>query len=256
MTGVSTADAHDDRPLLVIQHVPWEGPHVILESFPHTAVQVHRPLDEPDPGPLPDPAAIRGAVVMGGPMSVNDTDTLPALADEVAWLQQALNVELPILGICLGAQLLAKAAGATITAAVPEFGVAPVTITEPHDALLGPLFPGTHAMHWHGEAFTLPSAAVPLARSTHTETQAFRLGTNAWGMLFHLEVDDELLDVWLDEPTMAAEAHAALGPGYHKRLRDGLRHLRPAQARAVFDAFAMACARPRNAAAALTGGSI
>jgi GMP synthase (glutamine-hydrolysing) len=256
MAGVSTTDALANRPLLVIQHVSWEGPHIILDSFLDIAVHVRHPLDEPEGSKLPDPLTIRGAVVMGGPMSVNDTDTLPALAEEVAWLKQALSVELPILGICLGAQLLANAAGATITAGVPEIGVAPVTITEPHDPLLGPLFPHTHAMHWHGEVFSLPPAAVPLAYSAHTETQAFRIGSSAWGMLFHLEVDDELLNVWLDEPAMAAEAGAAMGPDYQQRLRDGLPHLRPSPgARAVFEAFAMCCTQPRNAAEALMSGS-
>jgi GMP synthase (glutamine-hydrolysing) len=255
MTGVSTADAHH-RPLLVVQHVPWEGPHVILDSFPDSTVVVRHPLDEPERTPLPDPETLRGVVVMGGPMSVNDTDGLPPLADEVSWLRQAIGVELPILGICLGAQLLAKAAGATVAAGRPEIGVAPVTITEPHDPLLGALFPHTHAMHWHGERFTLPAAAVPLAHSAHTETQAFRIGNSAWGMLFHLEVDDDLLNVWLCEPTMAAEAEAALGADYRERLRDGLVHLRPARARAVFDAFAARCARPRIVAAELTSESL
>jgi GMP synthase (glutamine-hydrolysing) len=253
---VSTAAAHDHRPLLVIQHVPWEGPHVILDSFPDVTVQVRHPLDEPERTPLPDPATFRGAIIMGGPMSVNDAGTLPALADEIAWLKKAVGIELPILGICLGAQLLAKAAGAAIIVGPPEIGVASITITEPDDPLAGPLFPQSYAMHWHGEQFTLPAGAVPLAHSAHTEIQAFRLGGNAWGMLFHLEVDDELLDVWLGEPTMADEASSVLGADYRKQLRDGLAHLRPTQARAVFDAFAMCCAQPRNAAEALTSGSI
>lgn len=253
---MSTADSQDHRPLLVVQHVPWEGPHVILDAFPDVAVQVRHQLDEPERAPLPDPATIRGVIIMGGPMSVNDADTLPALADEIAWLQKAVDVKLPILGICLGAQLLAKAVGAAITAGPPEIGVAPITITEPDDPLVGLLFPQSYAMHWHGEQFTLPTGAVPLAHSAHTEIQAFRLGSNAWGMLFHLEVDDELLDVWLGEPTMADEASSILGADYPQQLRGGLAHLRPTQARAVFDAFAMCCAQPRNAAAALTSGSI
>jgi GMP synthase (glutamine-hydrolysing) len=254
MGFVANADTRDDRPLLVIQHVPWEGPHVILDSFPDVTVQVHHPLDEPERTPLPDPSTIRGAVVMGGPMSVNDTDTLPALADEVAWLQHAVGAQLPILGICLGAQLLAKAAGATIAAGEPEIGVAPVTITEPHDPLASLLFPHTHAMHWHGEQFTLPAGAVLLAKSAHTPAQAFRLGTRAWGMLFHLEVDDTLLASWLAEPTMAAEAEAVLGGNFRQRLRGGLPLLKPTRARAVFDEFAKICRQPRNAMADLDSG--
>jgi GMP synthase (glutamine-hydrolysing) len=253
MTDARTPDACEHRPLLVVQHVPWEGPHVILDSFPDTAVEVRHPLDEPDRAPLPDPTTIRGAIVMGGPMSVNDAATLPALAHEIAWLQQAVALEVPILGICLGAQLLAKAAGATITAGHPEIGVHPVTITDPHDPLLAHLAPDAHAMHWHGEQFTLPDGAVKLAHSACTEVQAFRLGNTAWGMLFHLEVDDKLMDVWLAEPTMATQAQAALGNDYQEQLRSGLAVLRPTLARAVFDEFATHCMQPR--AAALTGGT-
>jgi len=257
MTCVATVDAHDRRPLLVVQHVPWEGPHLILDSFPDVAVQMRHPLDEPHPIPLPDPATICGSIFMGGPMSANDADTLPPLADEIAWLRRALAQEIPVLGICLGAQLLAKAAGAAITAAPhPEIGVAPVTITERNDPLIGHLAPLTHAMHWHGEQFTLPSGALPLAHSAQTDVQAFRIGSSAWGMLFHLEVDDDLLDIWLAEPTMAAEAKRALGSGYREQLHGGLPRLRAEKARAVFDEFAKHCAQRHTASKALTGGPI
>jgi GMP synthase (glutamine-hydrolysing) len=252
MGFVTNADTSDLRPLLVVQQVPWEGPHVIVDSFPGVPVQVRHPLDEPERTPLPDPSTIRGAVVMGGPMSANDIDVLPALADELAWLRQAVDAQLPILGICLGAQLLAKAAGATVMAGHPEIGVSPIEITEPHDPLAAHLFPRAHAMHWHGEQFTLPDGAVPLAKSAHTPVQAFRLGSRAWGMLFHLEVDDTLLDTWLDESTMAAEAEAALGSDYRQRLRDGLPLLDSIRARAVFDEFAKFCSQPRSADTART----
>lgn len=234
------------RPLLVVQHVAWEGPHVILDSFPGVAVTVRNLLDETFGARLPDPSAVQGAVFMGGPMSANDADALPALAEEIAWLRRAAALDVPILGICLGAQLLAKAAGATITAASrPEIGVAPVEITDPDDPLATHVSPRVHAMHWHGEQFSLPEHAVALARSDHTEVQAFRLGECAWGMLFHLEVDDELLAAWLAEPMMAAQAEHALGPGYRERLRAGLAAIPRGQARAVFDAFAECCATAR-----------
>ena len=234
----------DSPPLLVVQHVPWEGPHVILNAFGDVRVLVRNTFDEPRGIRLPDPNSIRGAIFMGGPMSVNNSDTLPPLAEEIAWLHKALALEVPILGVCLGAQLLAKAAGATITAAPhPEMGVAPVEIGDSPDPLIVHLRPYAHAMHWHSEQFTLPPGAVKLARSAHTEVQAFRLGSCAWGMLFHLEMDDALLDIWLGESSMAAEARRALGHDYREQLRGGLAALNPTQARAVFDEFANYCAR-------------
>jgi GMP synthase (glutamine-hydrolysing) len=249
MTAMATAaEARRSCPLLVVQHVPWEGPHVILDSFCGVPVVVHNILDEPSRTALPDPTTVRGAIFMGGPMSVNDADTLLPLAEEIAWLQRAVALGVPILGICLGAQLLAKAAGATIAAAPrPEIGVAPVEITNPDDPLLTHLSPWAHAMHWHGEQFSLPEDAVKLARSDQTEVQAFRLGDNAWGLLFHLEVDDELLDIWLAEPTMAVQAERALGTDYREQLRAGLPALDHNQAHAVFDEFAKYCA-PRHVA--------
>jgi GMP synthase (glutamine-hydrolysing) len=243
--------------LLVVQHVLWEGPHLILDSFPDVAVEVRHTLDEQRGTELPDPTTIRGAIFMGGPMSVNDADTLPPIADEIAWLQTALSLDVPVLGICLGAQLLAKAAGAAITRAPhPEIGVSPVTITDPHDPLIGHLAPLTHAMHWHGEQFTLPTGAVTVAHSVQTDVQVFRIGSHAWGMLFHLEVDNDLLEVWLAEPSMIAEAQRALGNDYRENLRSGLAALCPQQARKVFDQFAEHCAQRHITPAAVAGGPI
>jgi GMP synthase (glutamine-hydrolysing) len=244
---VTTADAHDRLPLLVVQHVPWEGPHIILDSFPDAVVEVRHTLNEHRGTQLPDPATVRGAIFMGGPMSVNEADTLRPIAHEIAWLQDALSLEVPVLGVCLGAQLLAKAAGAAIApASRPEIGVSPVTITDPHDPLIGHLAPRTCAMHWHGEQFTLPAGAVTVAHSAQTEVQMFRLGSSAWGMLFHLEVDNDLLEIWLAEPSMTAEAQQALGNDYRENLRSGLADVSPQQARTVFDQFAKQCDQRRT----------
>jgi len=254
---VTTADAHDRRPILVVQHVPWEGPHLILDSFPDAVVEVRHTLDQHRGTPLPDPTTVRGAIFMGGPMSANDTDTLPPIADEIAWLRSAITLEVPVLGVCLGAQLLAKAAGAAIApAAQPEVGVSEVTITDPLDPLIGHLAPITYAMHWHGEQFTLPAGAVAVAHSAQTDVQMFRLGSSAWGMLFHLEVDSDLLEVWLAEPSMTAEARRVLGDDYGENLRGGLAALRPQRSRTVFDQFARQCDQRHTAPVTVTGGLI
>jgi GMP synthase (glutamine-hydrolysing) len=236
-------EPHNAPPLLVVRHVPWEGPHRILDSFADTEVVLTDLLDD-EAAVLPPPQSVRGAIFMGGPMSVNDVETLPGLGLELSWLKEALALDVPVLGICLGAQLIAKAAGSSITpAARPEIGVRPVQILDSEDPLAAALAPSVPALHWHGEEFDLPAGAVHLARSEQTDVQAFRLGSSAWGLLFHLEVDAELLETWLDEPVMAADAQGALGDGYAVKLRGDLARLDLQRARRVFDTFAQVCSQ-------------
>ncbi len=198
----------DGRPtLLAIQHVPWETPHRILDACGGLDVHTVKPLAGQ---PLPDHGAVSGAVVMGGPMNVDD-GRHPELAIEREWLAEAVRRDLPVLGICLGAQLLARALGAEVRPGDrSEIGYAPVEILDPHDPLLGSLVPSTTVLHWHGDVFDLPDGATHLARSAQTEVQAFRHGS-AWGVLFHPESDFALLEAWLAVPEMIREAHKALG---------------------------------------------
>lgn len=199
----------DDRPtLLVIQHVPWEGPHRILDACGELAERTVKPLAGQA---LPDHDEVAGAVIMGGPMNVDEVERHPALATEREWLAEALRREMPLLGICLGAQLLARALGAEVRRGErPELGFAPIEILEPKDPVLGALAPSTIVLHWHGDVFDLPDGAQHLARSARAEVQAFRRG-NAWGALFHPEADLALLEAWLAVPEMIAEARNAIG---------------------------------------------
>jgi GMP synthase (glutamine-hydrolysing) len=199
----------DERPtLLAIQHVPWEGPHRILDACSALRVKTVKPLAG---HPLPPHDEIAGAVVMGGPMNVDEVERFPALAAEREWLAEAVARGMPVLGICLGAQLLARALGAEVRAGEgPEIGFAPVEVTDPNDPLLGGLAPSTEVLHWHGDVFDLPEGAEHLASSEQTECQAFRSG-NAWGVLFHPEADFALVEAWLAVPEMIEEAVAALG---------------------------------------------
>src|SRR3984885_14987629 len=130
----------DDRPtLLAIQHVPWEGPHRVLDSCGPLHVQTVKPLAGQ---PLPAPDEVAGAIVMGGPMNVDEVERFPALAAEREWLAGGGGGGVPVLGICLGAQLLARALGAEVRAGEgPEIGFAPVAISAPDDPLLGGLAP-------------------------------------------------------------------------------------------------------------------
>ncbi len=232
-----------DRPLLVVRHVPWEGPHRILDAFAGVPVRMVDVLD--GDAALPAHDEVRGAVIMGGPMSVNDVAAHPGLATEVEWVRQALARDLPMLGVCLGAQVIARAAGAPVAPGPqPEIGWLPVEIGDADDPVLGLLAPMTMALHWHGEAFPLPSGATPLARSALTEVQAFRIG-RAWGVLFHPEADATLTREWLAEPLMRDEALRALGPDAPAALERGAtRHGEVLAARSAtgFAAFARMCA--------------
>ncbi|HSK50239.1 MAG TPA: type 1 glutamine amidotransferase [Solirubrobacterales bacterium] len=199
----------DDRPtLLAIQHVPWEGPHRLLDACGGLHVHTVKPLAGQA---LPAHEEVAGAVVMGGPMNVDEVERYPGLAAEREWLEEALRREMPLLGICLGAQLLARALGAEVRPGEgPEIGFAPVRVHDAHDPLLGTLAPEATVLHWHGDVFELPAGATSLASSERTEHQAFR-AVNAWGVLFHPEAYFELVEAWLAVPQMVAAAVAALG---------------------------------------------
>jgi GMP synthase (glutamine-hydrolysing) len=197
-----------NRPtLLVIQHVRWETPHRILDACGELEVRTVEPLAGDR---LPSHAEISGAVVMGGPMNVDEVERYPAMATEREWLAEATSREIPVLGICLGAQLLARALGAEVRAGEgSEIGFAPVEIHDPADPIVGALAPRTTVLHWHGDVLDLPDGAVPLASSARTQCQAFRHG-KTWGLLFHAEADAALIDKWLAEPSMRDEATGAL----------------------------------------------
>jgi GMP synthase (glutamine-hydrolysing) len=199
----------DDRPtLLAIQHVPWEGPHRILDACGALAVHTVKPLAGQA---LPAHEEVAGAVVMGGPMNVDEVERFPALAAEREWLAEAARRGLPLLGICLGAQLLARALGAEVRPGDrKEVGFAPIEVADAEDPVLGGLAPGAEVLHWHGDVFDLPAGARRLASSALTANQAFRVG-NAWGVLFHPEADFALVEAWLAAPEMIEEAVAVLG---------------------------------------------
>ncbi len=229
------------NPVLVVQHVPWEGPHRIGQALERAGltIDVRFPLRGDS---LPSRSEVSAAVFMGGPMNVDETERYPALGVERAWLTDAIGCDLPVLGVCLGAQLIARALGAKVRpGAQAEIGWRDIAVIEGTDPVLGRLAPDANVLHWHGDVYDLPPGATHLASSAATEVQAFR-ARNAWALLFHPEADAELVDAWLSEPTMASEARAALGADFAESLREGAHVARArdltASSDAAFAAFA------------------
>jgi GMP synthase (glutamine-hydrolysing) len=206
---------------VVLQHVAPEGPGAIgdalaAEGVPFDLVRAHEGAAIPRDG-----ERYSGLVVMGGPMGVYEADRYPHLRDELRLVEWFLGRGRPVLGVCLGSQILAAALGARVYASGrQEIGWIPVTL-EPgreDDALLGRAPPQLTPLQWHGDAFDLPRGAVRLARSALTENQAFRHGPSAWGLLFHLEASagqvaamaeafpDDLARAGVDGRRLVAEA--------------------------------------------------
>jgi GMP synthase-like glutamine amidotransferase len=186
---------------LVVQHVAPESAFAVGDALLAAGVTIDtRRVFDGDAIPS-DVAGLDGVVVMGGPMSVNSTEGFPSRDDEVALLADALRAGIPILGVCLGAQILAVAAGATVApnAFGPEIGWAPIHLAPDHDDRLLAGLPSTlTVLHWHGESFEVPLGTRSLISSTTYPNQAFRLGDVAWGVQFHLEVTADAVDGFLD----------------------------------------------------------
>jgi GMP synthase (glutamine-hydrolysing) len=179
------------------------GSDARTELFGPVVQQQGHSLDEwsfawhvPPPRPLDSYDAV---LVFGGAMHADQDEWHPWLREETLWLQQLLARRLPTLGICLGVQLLARAAGSWVgPLTAPEIGWYEVELTEEGaaDPVLGSLPRSFEALQWHHYTYGVPAGAVELARS-ETCTQAFRLGRTCWGVQFHPEVTQAQLDTWI-----------------------------------------------------------
>jgi GMP synthase (glutamine-hydrolysing) len=145
---------------------------------------------------------VRALLILGGPMRTCEEERYPFLRWEKTIIRAAMKESLPMLGLCLGAQLIAEALGANVyRGALHEIGWYPISIT-PHgqvDSLLGHLPQNASVFQWHADGFALPAGALRLAASAHYENQAFRVGKNVYGLQFHLEVTPPMIERWMDE---------------------------------------------------------
>jgi GMP synthase (glutamine-hydrolysing) len=209
---------------LVLRHVDHEGIAGYREPIEAAGYVIERVAAHHAGCAALDTLSPDLLVVMGGPMGVYDTDLYPWLSDEIEVLRRRLAADRPMLGVCLGSQLIAAALGADVRKGpVREIGFAPVTLTEVGKA--GPLrhLDGVDLLHWHGDTFDVPGATELLA-TTAPYAQAFARGRNLLALQFHAEMgEDERFEHWLvndvadiaavgETPDALRVAHDRLGP--------------------------------------------
>jgi len=191
--------------VLIIKNVPSEGPGTIEDYLKEQGAK-YVVLDFSGCGAiteLPDIRPYTHLVIMGGPMAVYESDGLPFLHMETAMTRVFIKTGRPVLGICLGAQIIANALWADVyKGAVEETGWDKVEITG--EGMQDPAFSAlaidneTRAdiFQWHGDTFDLPGKAVRMASSAHYQNQAFRYGNNVYGLQFHIEVTPDIIEEW------------------------------------------------------------
>lgn len=207
----------------------------MADALAGVRLDVRTVFDDAEPD-LPTPRDLAGLVVMGGPQDADNDARHPGLRAERALLAAAVDADVPVLGVCLGMQLLGLALGARLHRGHgTETGFAPVDLVAP-DPVLDPLGERPTVLHWHSDAVDLPPGARLVATNPVTPVQGFRAGS-ALGLQFHVEVDQALLARWLRTRRMVA----GLAPEHLAALRadaaPALGHLVPA-AREGLAAFA------------------
>ncbi|HKE95379.1 MAG TPA: gamma-glutamyl-gamma-aminobutyrate hydrolase family protein [Povalibacter sp.] len=212
------------RKLLVFQHSPTEPLGILDPLLRRNGFRVRYVNFARHPDTRPDISRYNGLIVLGGPMNVDQADRYPHLQTEIAAIQEAVRGEIPVLGICLGAQLLAAALGANVRPnPVREIGWYRIhpTAAAQSDRLCRHFDGNQHVFQWHAYTFDLPHGAVHLASTPTCPNQAFRYGERAYGLQFHLEADQPLIQRWLQVPEYRAEIEAT-GPEHHLEhiLRD------------------------------------
>ncbi len=182
-----------------LQHEPIEGPGMLKPLFENNGFETSTIELYNGQAMSDDFDAIDAIVSLGGPMSVYDKEKYPFLTQEDDFLRKIIELDIPCLGICLGAQLIAKAEKAQIKKAEnEEIGWGAVSLTDEGkaDALFHLVDEQIEVFQWHKDTFDVPIGGVLLAKATTCNNQAFRLGKNVYGLQFHLEVTDKEIFDW------------------------------------------------------------
>lgn len=204
--------------ILVFQHVPYEPLGTLDPLLKEAGFRIRYVNFGRDATMRPSLDGYAALIVLGGPMNCDQIEHHPNLAIEADILREAIARDMSILGICLGAQLLAKALGGRVAPnETREIGWYDVELTEAgsSDPVLSTFATRQQVFQWHEDGIELPEGVVHLASSPASQVQAFRHGEHAYGLQFHLEVDQPLVERWLtvpaNQPVLAAE-HGRIEP--------------------------------------------
>lgn len=185
--------------ILIIKHIDIEGPGLIEEFLKNNKIRynIFCPKNNVE---FPSIEKFTHIIILGGPMNVYEEDKYPFLRKEDIFIKESIQKGSSILGICLGAQLIAKALGAKVfKAPLKEIGWYKVSLTE--EGLKDPLFSSFpvefNVFQWHGDTFEIPYRSKLIATSSIVTNQAFRYGKNVYGLQFHLEVTEQMIDEWI-----------------------------------------------------------
>lgn len=205
--------------VLIIKHISIEGPGTLEDFFRETSRDIN--IVELGKGEiLPVLDGYEAVVSLGGPMNVYETEKYPFLLAEEDFLKEALAKGIPVLGVCLGAQLLAKANGAGVRKAKQEeIGWYAVELTEEgkRDSIFQGVENHLEVFQWHQDSFDIPRRGTLLATSPTCKNQAMRIGEYAWGLQFHLEITPEMLESWLDYYSSALDKKKLLLDCFKKK---------------------------------------
>jgi len=189
--------------VFIFQHVPTEGAGTMLtyleaNGLPYSTIELYKNAA------LPEPGAVAAALVMGGPMNVYEEKRYPFLTSEIELIRTLVSTDVPVMGVCLGAQLIARALGKRVyKAATPEVGWHDVELTADarRDGLFShaPADAALRVLQWHEDTFDLPEGAVLLARSADVPHQAYRYKNNVYGLQFHIEADGAMIADWFKD---------------------------------------------------------
>ncbi len=193
--------------ILVFQHVPYEPLGTLNPLLKEAGFRIRYVNFGREPDARPSLDGYEALIILGGPMNTDEIDAFPNLLTEVAVIREAVDRGKSVLGICLGAQLLAKALGGSVARNVTrEIGWYDVCLTDDgrKDPVLSTFTAEQKVFQWHEDGIQLPPGAVHLAESELSAVQAFRHGEQAYGFQFHLEVDRSLIERWLTVPANQA----------------------------------------------------